>query len=47
MTRRLARPFAAAGWLVAVMAAAGAIALRIADPVPVVPNNLGFTDPRS
>ncbi len=44
MTRRLARAFAAAGWLVAVVAAVGAVALRVADPVPVVPNNLGFTD---
>ncbi|MEP6639484.1 MAG: hypothetical protein ABJC39_09055 [Chloroflexota bacterium] len=45
MTRRLARPFAIAGWLAAVVGAIFAIALRIADPVPVVPNNLGFTDP--
>ena len=34
--RRLARPYAIGGLLAAVVGAVGAIALRVADPVPVV-----------
>jgi len=44
MTRRLARPYAIVGWLAAVAGAVGAIALRIVDPVPMVPNSFGFGD---
>jgi hypothetical protein len=39
-----ARATAAIGLLAAVGGAVGAIALRIVDPVPVIPDALGFTD---
>ena len=42
MTRRLARPCAVAGVLAALVGAIGAIALRIADPAPVIPGSFGF-----
>ena len=42
MRRRLARLYAIVGCLAALAGAVGAIALRIADPVPVVPNTFGF-----
>ena len=45
MMRRVARPFAITGLLAALVGAIGAIALRVADPVPVVPDSLGFSDP--
>jgi hypothetical protein len=45
MTRRLARPYAITGLLAALVGAIGAIVLRVADPVPVVPDSLGFSDP--
>lgn len=45
MMRRLARPYAIVGWLAALVGAAGAITLRIVDPVPVIPDALGFGDP--
>jgi len=44
MMRRLAKPYAIVGWLAAVVGAVGAIALRIVDPVPIVPNTFGFGD---
>jgi hypothetical protein len=44
MTERLARPYAIAGWLAALVGAAGAITLRIVDPVPMLPDALGFSD---
>ena len=44
MIRRLARPYVAVGVLAALAGAVGAIALRIADPVPIIPDALGFTD---
>ena len=44
MRRRLARLYAIVGCLAALAGAVGAIALRIADPVPVVPNTFGFGD---
>jgi hypothetical protein len=44
MTRRLARPFALVGWLAAVVGAVGGVALRIVDPVPVIPDELGAGD---
>ena len=40
-----ARPYAIVGLSVAVLGAVGAIALRVLDPVPVVPDSLGFSDP--
>lgn len=40
----LARTFAAAGWLAACAGGIGAIALRMIDPVPVLPNTFGFGD---
>jgi hypothetical protein len=39
-----ARAFATVGWLLAVVGGIGAIALRLIDPVPVVPNTFGFGD---
>jgi hypothetical protein len=42
--RRLARPYAIAGWLAAIVGAVGAITLRIVDPVPMIPDALGFSD---
>ena len=44
MTRRLARPFAIAGLLLAIAGAVAAIALRRLDPVPMV-GSFGFGDP--
>jgi hypothetical protein len=44
MIRPLARPYAYIGWLVTVAAGIAAIVIRVADPVPVVPNNLSFGD---
>ena len=38
------RAFAVIGWGATVLAAFGAIGLRIVDPAPVVPNNFGFGD---
>jgi hypothetical protein len=40
--RHLARPFAVVGSVAAVAAAIGAIALRIVDPVPLLPGTFGF-----
>lgn len=44
MMRRLARPYATAGWLAALVGAVGAIALRIVDPVPIIHKAFGFGD---
>lgn len=44
MRRRLARPYAIVGCLAALAGAVGAIALRIADPVPMVADTFGFGD---
>ena len=44
MMRRLARPYAIGGFLAALIGAVGAITLRIVDPVPVIPDALGFSD---
>jgi hypothetical protein len=44
MRRRLALPYATIGWLAAVLGALGGITLRIVDPVPLIPDELGFTD---
>jgi hypothetical protein len=44
MMRRLARPYAIAGLLAAIVGGVGAIGLRLADPVPVIPNRFGFGD---
>jgi hypothetical protein len=44
MMWRLARPYAIVGWLAALVGAVGAIGLRIVDPVPVIPDTLGFGD---
>ena len=41
MMRRLALPYATIGWLAAVIGAAGAIVLRVIDPAPVIPDELG------
>jgi hypothetical protein len=41
MMRRLALPYATVGWLAAMIGAAGAIVLRIVDPAPVIPDELG------
>ena len=41
MMRRLAKPYAIVGWLAAVVGAVGGVALRIIDPVPVIPDELG------
>jgi hypothetical protein len=43
MTRRLARPFAVVGSVAAVGAAVAAFALRIVDPVPLLPGTFGFS----
>lgn len=43
MTGRLARPYAAIGCILAVVGAVGAIALRIVDPVPLLPGAFGFS----
>lgn len=42
MMRRLARPYAVGGWVAAVAGAIGTIALRIADPAPLLPGVFGF-----
>src|SRR5687767_11169836 len=42
--RRLARPCATVGWIAALVAAVGGITLRIVDPVPVIPDELGAGD---
>lgn len=42
MMLRLARPYAVVGWVAAVAGALGAVALRIVDPVPLVPGTFGF-----
>jgi hypothetical protein len=44
MIRRLARPYAITGLVAAIVGAMGAITLRIADPVPLIPDAFGFTD---
>ena len=44
MMRRLAKPYAIVGWLAAVVGAGGGVALRIVDPVPVIPDELGASD---
>jgi hypothetical protein len=44
VTRRLAKPYAIVGWLAAVVGAVGGVALRIVDPVPVIPDELGAGD---
>ena len=44
MTERLAWPFAIVGLVVTIAGAIGAVALRIVDPVPVVPSTFGFAD---
>jgi hypothetical protein len=41
MMRRLALPYATIGWLAAVVGAVGGVALRIVDPVPIIPDELG------
>ena len=40
--RHLARPYAVIGWVTALAGAVGTIALRIADPAPLVPGVFGF-----
>jgi hypothetical protein len=42
--RRLAKPYAIVGWLAAVVGAVGGVALRIVDPVPIIPDELGAGD---
>jgi hypothetical protein len=42
MMARLARPYATVGGIAALAAAVGAIVLRIADPVPLLPGTFGF-----
>lgn len=42
MMRRLARPYAVVGWVAALAGAIGTIALRIADPAPLLPGVFGF-----
>jgi hypothetical protein len=44
MMQRLALPYATVGWLAALIGAVGAVALRLVDPVPVIPDELGFGD---
>ena len=39
--RRLALPYATVGWLAALIGAAGALMLRVIDPAPVIPDELG------
>ncbi len=41
--RRLARPYAIGGLVASMVGAIGAITLRIIDPVPIVPDALGFS----
>lgn len=43
MTRRLARPFTLVGSVAAVIAAVAAFALRLVDPVPLLPGGFGFS----
>src|SRR5688572_20448713 len=43
--RRLARPYAIGGLVASLVGAIGAITLRIVDPVPFVPDALGFSVP--
>ena len=42
MIRRLARPFAIVGSVIALAAAAAAFILRIVDPAPLLPGSFGF-----
>jgi hypothetical protein len=42
MIRRLARPYAIVGCILALVGAVGAIVLRIADPVQLLPGTFGF-----
>jgi hypothetical protein len=44
VTRRLARPFAIGGLILAIAGAVGAITLRIIDPVPQLQSTFGFGD---
>ena len=44
MMRRLALPYATVGWLAALIGAVGGVALRVVDPVPVIPHELGVGD---
>lgn len=44
MIRRLARPYAIGGLVASLVGAIGAITLRIVDPVPIIPDALGFSD---
>jgi hypothetical protein len=44
MMRRLARPYAVIGLVAALVGGVGAITLRIVDPVPIIPDTLGFSD---
>ena len=39
--QRLALPYATVGWLAALIGAAGAVVLRVIDPAPVIPDELG------
>ena len=43
MMRAVARPYAIGGLVAALVGAVGAITLRIVDPVPLVPDALGFS----
>ena len=45
MRASLTRTFAILGWITALAAAVGAIALRIVDPAPFIPTGFGFTEP--
>ena len=42
--RRLARPYAIGGLIASLVGAMGAITLRVVDPVPIIPDALGFSD---
>ena len=42
--QRVARPYAIIGLLAAVVAAVGAVTLRIVDPVPIIADTFGFGD---
>ena len=44
MMRTLARPYAVGGLVAALVGAVGAITLRIVDPVPLIPDEFGFSD---
>lgn len=44
MMRRLAQPFAISAVAVAVIGASGGLTIRAVDPVPVIPDTLGFSD---